>query len=478
VGATNVLARLDVHELALAAPHQARSIVQTVLLQMGTWAAQITLRPLLELAEGCARSGQASGGGERRGSERQQQQTPASVHRDRIPPLRRVAPLGKATGMRKLMLLVLWASMGCAAPMTEPPATACPGTSPAQGAPALPSAAPPVMRDSFMVDATWPDALDRPAFERLRKRAAEEHSTALILLHDGKLLHEENPLGKGELDTPSIAMSATKSVVALLIGKLVDQGALSLDEPLATTHVPEWKTGGRETISLRHLLNHTSGLDPVRASARAFVDNKRVGPFDIEKTGVEAELVTPVGSKFKYNNQAVDFLSVIVRRLFPDGVRLDDMLQKLIFADLGVVGAFWSKDDRGDPRAAGELMMRPIDLAKIGQLVLDGGSWRGKRILSKGWMDTMLSAGQPLYDGCGLLWWRDGRKRDGGREVVAYRADGYLGQYIIVVPDKRLVAVRMRDPRRTSWSAEEYNYKDFMWDVLAMAGHPIAANER
>lgn len=330
-----------------------------------------------------------------------------------------------------------------------------------------------------MVAASWPDELDRAAFERMRERATEEHSTALLLLHDGKLLHADNPLGEGDLDEPSIAMSATKSVVALLIGKLVDDGALSLDEPLSDELVPEWKDDERASITLRHLLNHTSGLDPTRATAHAFADGKKVRPIDIEKTGTEARLVTPVGEKFAYNNQAVDFLSVIVRRLYTDGVRLDDMLQKHLFVDLGVAGAFWMTDAKGDPRAAGELVMRPIDLAKIGQLVLDRGMWRGERLLSEEWMTAMLGPGQDLYDGCGLLWWRDGRKRaDGTREVLAYRADGYLGQYIIVVPDKRMVAVRMRDPRRTSGDPKEYTYRDFMWDALAVAGHAIPEDER
>ena len=106
--------------------------------------------------------------------------------------------------------------------------------------------------------------------------------------------------------------------------------------------------------------------------------------------------------------------------------------------------------------------------------VLDGGRWQGEPILTEAWMKQMLSAGQPHYDGCGLLWWLDGPKReDGSREVLSYRADGYLGQYVIVVPDKRLVAVRMRDPNRTSWSPDEGSYKNFYQHVLAVAGHAL-----
>lgn len=368
-------------------------------------------------------------------------------------------------------------------------ATAC-GTAPPPPPPPLakassppcppPPAAEPDRREGFVVTDAWPKDLDEAAFERLLSRAKEEQSTALIVVHDGKLIHASNPLGKGELDMPSFAMSVTKSVVALLIGTMVDDGVLELDQPLSEKLVPEWKDTDKAPLTLRHLLNHASGLDTTRAISKAMKDGKIIGPWNIETTGLGAELVSPIGTKFQYNNQAVDFLSVLVHRVYGD-IHLDDALQKLVFADLGVLGAFWGKkDEAGHPHAAGEILMRPIDLAKVGQLVLDGGTWQGKRLLSERWMTEMLKPGQSLYDGCGLLWWRNGRKPPTGEpfEPLAYRADGYLGQYIIVVPDKRLVAVRMRDPKRTSWDPDELSYKDFMWDVLALAGHDIPEDER
>src|SRR5262249_36744642 len=86
----------------------------------------------------------------------------------------------------------------------------------------------------------------------------------------------------------------------------------------------------------------------------------------------------------------------------------------------------WMKDLEGTPRAAGELLIRPIDLAKIGQLMLDRGVWKGERIVPEGWIDRSVDAGQPYEADCGLLWWREGAfaKTLSERVVQAWRDEG------------------------------------------------------
>jgi CubicO group peptidase (beta-lactamase class C family) len=385
-----------------------------------------------------------------------------------------------------------------------------------------------------------PPALDAAALAHLKTRAAAEKSTALIVLHDGKVVMEEYFGADPKRST--LAMSVTKSVVALGIGALVDRKALTLDEPLSARLFPEWKDTHKAGITTKHLLNHTSGLTPQRYG---FVTPQRWKRYTIEAHNLEAAPAKPVGAHFVYNNNAVDLLSVVARRAAPEQLYFDDFLQLALFGPLDIAGTFWSKDAQGDPRGGGELLIRPMDLAKLGQLVLDRGRWQGKQVLSESWIDTMLAQGQSLTDQCGLLWWRDGpvkhwlindlrlqfwakagvdpaiiekarplvgrtfatiaeaeaqlsktlgaptlaalkatlstkKTRLLGRvlDVRAYRADGWLGQYIIIVPEKRLVAVRMRDPRRTSWKPEEFSYTDFRWDVLAVAGITVPPEER
>jgi len=114
----------------------------------------------------------------------------------------------------------------------------------------------------------------------------------------------------------------------------------------------------------------------------------------------------PPGTRFQYNNAAVDFLGVVVKRV--SGVQLDEYLETHLFEKLDIVGAHWMKDDEGTPLGGGELFIRPVDLAKIGQMLLDGGKWRGEQILSPEWIKISTAASQPFEQNCGLLFWREG----------------------------------------------------------------------
>lgn len=301
--------------------------------------------------------------------------------------------------------------------------------------------------------------VDPSRLEALVDVARSERSAALLLWVDGELVVDES-FGS-DPKNGLFAMSVSKSVVALRVGQLVDAGLLELDAPLCESVMPEWVGTDKQSITLRHLLSHTSGLAPERYGHDA--ETFRVGT--IEDHAKRTAVVTPVGEAFAYNNNAVDMLAVIVRRATPHGMLLDDQLQAGLFGPLDIAGAYWMKDGRGDPRASGELVIRAHDLLKIGRLVLDRGVYDGERLLSEAWIDTMLEPG-PVMNGCGLLWWLD--RREGESEVAAYVADGYLGQYIVVVPEFRAVAVRMRDPNTTSWSPEEFTYREFRRDVLKL----------
>ncbi len=101
-------------------------------------------------------------------------------------------------------------------------------------------------------DVEIPDA----AIAGIRSRAKQERTSALVILRDGKLVVEDYFGGRNQ---PLVAMSATKSVAALAIAHLSEAGRLDLDKPL-TQIFPEWDDGNFDPITVRHLLNHTSGL--------------------------------------------------------------------------------------------------------------------------------------------------------------------------------------------------------------------------
>jgi CubicO group peptidase (beta-lactamase class C family) len=354
--------------------------------------------------------------------------------------------------------------------------------------------------------ASTPEAegLDPAALAALVKGAEAAHSTGLVVLRNGKRV------GEWTFGAPSErteAMSATKSIVSLAIGMLIDEQKIpSLDTPVHTWF-PEWRQGRKEQITLRHLLSHTSGLQ-----ANPTTEEIYRSP-DFVRLALAAELSEDPGTRFFYNNKAANLLAGIVEKA--SGQRLDRYLQAKLFAPLGIKDFSWTLDAAGNPHAMSGLQLHPIDLAKIGQMILDGGVWHGQRVVGEAWLkQSTLEAGQAFVPSCGLLWWRnfsawqllfekgaasrlkergadqrfielvkelEGQKlsrdqlaavveqrlgADGMRELegvlvkadlrprqtpegepFGFNANGYLGQYLFVMPRAKLVVVRMVQPR-------------------------------
>jgi CubicO group peptidase (beta-lactamase class C family) len=250
-------------------------------------------------------------------------------------------------------------------------------------------------------DAPFPPAraadvgVDPAALERLKKRAEQAGSDAVVVVQDGKLVADWD---FGKPRGPIEAMSATKSIVSIAVGRLLDQKRIaSLDQPVADFY-REWRQGRKSRITIRHLLNHTSGIQ----------NNPQAGEIyaspDFVQFALAAELSDDPGARFSYNNKAVNLLAGIVRKA--SGRRMDQFIREEVFGPLGITDFTWSLDDAGNPHGLAGLQLRAIDLARIGQMMLDGGTWKGRRIVSEDWVRTSTTQpGQPHQASCGLLWW-------------------------------------------------------------------------
>jgi CubicO group peptidase (beta-lactamase class C family) len=94
---------------------------------------------------------------------------------------------------------------------------------------------------------------------------------------------------------------------------------------------------------------------------------------------------------------------------------MDAYLRDRLFLPLGITDLWWSDDAVGSPYCMAGLQIRPSDLAKIGEMLADGGLWRGKRIISKAWIEaSALKPSQELEPSYGLLWWLVGGKEEMG----------------------------------------------------------------
>lgn len=270
--------------------------------------------------------------------------------------------------------------------------------------------------------------VDRDALARLVEEAAASGTTAMVLTLDGMLVGEWYVDGRARQVE---AMSVTKAVLNLAVGRLLHLGRLeSVDTPVAAFY-REWATGDRQAISVRHLLAHTSGLESPMPTHPIYASD------DFVRFALDSPLTHEPGAKFVYNNNATNLLSGLIGRAA--GQPLDEFLREDLFALMGISDFGWMRDRAGNPHGMAGLQINALDLAKLGQLVLDRGQWAGQRLIAEDWFEESLRPGSRFDDSAGLLWWL---VRDAG-EIVAYSARGYLGQYLVVAPERGLVGVRM-----------------------------------
>jgi CubicO group peptidase (beta-lactamase class C family) len=374
--------------------------------------------------------------------------------------------------------------------------------------------------------------IDATALTHLLLRAHALHSDAVVILKDGRLVRD---LRFGQAPAPIESGSVAKSVVGVAIGHLLYTGQISsLDEPVANWY-PEWKSGAKQAVTLRHLMNHTSGLEA--AADTAAID----ASSDVVQQALDSPLAHPPGSRFFYNNKAVNLLAGIVEKVTHR--KLDEYMRDEIFAPLGITHFSWMRDPAGNPQVFAGLALDARDLARIGQLMLADGVYDGKRLLSAEFVRDSVGPAQPFSPTSGLLWWvipewtrmvvdqplLDGWRKDGvdpklieavaplaGREIsreelfttldrsfghaeaiaawvhditerglatprvthgplVGFDANGGLGQYLVVIPASHLVAVRQI--RRSSFQSGGDDFEDFpdMVRALVAGGHAAAA---
>lgn len=221
----------------------------------------------------------------------------------------------------------------------------------------------------------------------------------MVVLHDGKTVVKKN----FQTVTPMCnMMSATKSITSIAIGMLLDEGKIASVDAKVQQFFPEYKGKWKDQVTIRTLLEHTSGIRLYQDDGRKSEDF----PENRVASALEAPVVIEPGTKFEYNNRGVDLLSGVVRRAA--GVPLDEYLNKRLFQPLGIAFFNWVRDPDGNPHGCAELYLPPTDMAKIGQLMLQGGMWEGKRLLSQNYIEQATKPSKitdGTGDACGWLWW-------------------------------------------------------------------------
>jgi len=166
---------------------------------------------------------------------------------------------------------------------------------------------------------------------------------------------------------------------------------------------------------------------------------------------LEKSVATEPGRRFLYDSGVSIVLGEVVRKA--SGQAADEFAREHLFAPLGITEYRWGKLPDGTVHTGGGLWLRPRDMAKLGQLMLDGGRWRGNQIVGEAWVRDSVKQQAP-YRGYGYRWWlRSFWGRD--RVIKAFAAKGLGGQFIVVIPDLRLVSAF------TGWNVNERTEQPF-----------------
>lgn len=314
-----------------------------------------------------------------------------------------------------------------------------------------------------------PDAVDA-VYRRFFSEGEFYNAQALLIVRDGRLVAEGYARGPGDRPRLHHVQSITKSVTSLVFGILHDDGVFAdVHEPLGTV-LPDSSFGGRpeaKEITLHHLLTMSSGLE---------LDNHRFAvellmrrPRNQDRYLLSRPFYAAPGERFRYRDADPQLLSYAIQAR--TGRTLEDHAVERLFRPLGIQDHHWEENADGVTLGGAGLWLRPRDLAKLGQLVLDRGVWDGRQVVSADWVarstGVQIEVGEedPVTSGFayGYYWWIV-------PELEAFTAWGHGGQYVFVVPGARLVVVMTALPDSDNRNVGG-ELKDFLPLVRTLADH-------
>ena len=284
------------------------------------------------------------------------------------------------------------------------------------------------------------------AFDR---ESPEQVTLSLVVVYNGQIIHERYAPGF-DVTTRTRTWSTAKSIASTLIGMLVDEGRLALDEPLGFDWYPNARspeTDPRNEITLRHVLNMSSGLETVDNRGLEYATGSGMSYWAGSSSVVGARsraLIREPGTYWDYENYDT-LLGVYAMKLALGGEKAyAEFPRKALLDKIGMRNTLVSTDRFGDFVMSSQIYTNARDLARFGLLYLGNGIWNGERLLSEEWIDfvrTPAPATKSIGSIYGGQWWLVPEGRDDVPKD-AYSTSGNRGQFSIIVPSHDMVIVR------------------------------------
>jgi len=245
--------------------------------------------------------------------------------------------------------------------------------------------------------------------------------------------------------------SVTKSVTSAALGIAVDEGLLGgVDTPVMPffeAYAPYATDVRKESTTLEDFLTMRSGIqwntEGAYGSGNHSTDLLEASDEWIRFVLEQPTDTTP-GSRYQYNDGVSVLLGKVLREA--TGQRIDEWAKERLFEPIGITDFYWKITPDGEADTEGGLYLSTEDLARIGYLFLRGGEWKGRRIVSRQWVEASTAPVVPDVapdndrpdPGYGYQWWVP--DQEGGTTRV-FAGNGYGGQFVLVSPEHDIVAV-------------------------------------
>ena len=250
----------------------------------------------------------------------------------------------------------------------------------------------------------------------------------LMITKDNRII-SETEFYPYRMDTWHVSHSLCKSITAIAVGLLVEDGVLSLDEKITdifAKHAFSIDFVRQKDITIRHLLNMSAGI--------AFNELGSVTYEDWTEGFFASNLKFAPGTKFFYNSMNSYILSAAIKE--KTGRDMFDLLYERIFLPMGITEICWEKSPTGITKGGWGMYMKMEDMMKFGKLFLDNGIWEGERLISAEWIAEMTKKQTDTPEsmnlhGYGYHVWMGARQG-------SYQFNGMFGQNLFVLPDIRM----------------------------------------
>jgi len=312
-----------------------------------------------------------------------------------------------------------------------------------------------------------PPNVDREPLDEAMLKVFFEHyperphrTRAVVVVYDGKIISEQYAPGFSK-NTLHLGWSMTKSVTNALVGILVGQGKLSINDPAP---VPEWRKPGdpRGNITLDQLLRMSSGLKFLEAYADNPLSDVSKMLFQKPDTGAFAAnmpLETKPDQKWSYSSGTTNIISRVIRQTIGNQAEYASFPRRVLFNRIGMRSAIMEMDASGIYVGSSYMYATARDWARFGLLYLNDGVWEGERILPEGWVGFSTTPTSTAPRGqYGAHFWLNRGNLNNPKDrpfpqlpTDMFLAQGVQGQTVVIIPSYKLVIVRLGMSHYGNW---------------------------